>query len=70
MAGQELSGTHRVKGEMELTGSGWGALSQHREDGRVRLRHLDEVCLRTEHQGRAVLPSKTRQGGRDRALRF
>lgn len=46
MAGQETSGTHRVKGEMELRGA-----ESASSDGRVRLRHLDEVCLRAEHQG-------------------
>lgn len=56
VAGQEPSGTHRVKGEMELTGAE-SALG----DGRVRLRHLDEVCLRAEHQGRSVTFRDTRR---------
>lgn len=49
VASQEPSGTHRVKGETEFTGA-----ESASGDETVRLGHLDEVCLRAEHQGRGV----------------
>lgn len=49
MAGQEPSGTHREKGEMELMGA-----ESASGEGRVCHRHLDEVCLGAEQQGRDV----------------
>lgn len=67
VAGQEPFGTHRVKGEMKPIEAGDAeSASGH---GRVRLRHLDEVCQRAEHQWCRVTFKDT-PGWTDRTLGF